>query len=76
MGLGGSENRSSDENNKNCNWLHKDTAEITITKHFKNRLDKHLPDNQCIFDPKVSKLPLKVPFSCTHEKSFTQTSSP
>lgn len=33
----GSGKQSSDENRKNCNWLHKDAAEITITKHFENR---------------------------------------
>lgn len=70
VGLGGSGKHSIDENSKNCNW-HKDTAEITTTKHFKNRLDKHLPDNPCTSDPRASKLPLKVPFSCTQEKFYS-----
>lgn len=56
---------STEENSKNQHWLHEDTVEITITEHFRNRLDKHLTGNPCIFGTRESKLPLKVPFSST-----------
>lgn len=55
-------------NSKNCHQLHKDTAEITITEHFRNRLNKYLPGNPFIFGTWGSKLLLKVPFSCTEKK--------
>lgn len=67
--------KSSDENSTNCNWLHKDAAEIIITKYFKNRLTKHLPDNSCIFDPTAFSLPLKVPFSYTQLKFYSDVIS-